>query len=95
MQIKTKKQSHAPLTYIQQRDRVVDRINLSGSQVIIGGFKTIKDFDWITKINHALSGRNSHLKIEEKQNKKKTWTDARRPVPRLWIRSAEVRGERR
>ena len=23
------------------------------------------------------------------------WTDARRPVPRLWIRSAEVRGERR
>ena len=20
------------------------------------------------------------------------WTDARRPVPRLWIRSAEVRG---
>ena len=24
-----------------------------------------------------------------------SWTDARRPVPRLWIRSAEVRGERR
>ena len=24
-----------------------------------------------------------------------TWTDARRLVPRLWIRSAEVRGERR
>ena len=24
-----------------------------------------------------------------------TWTDARRPVPRLWIRSAEERGERR
>ena len=23
------------------------------------------------------------------------WTDARRPVPRLWIRSAEERGERR
>ena len=23
------------------------------------------------------------------------WTDARRPVPRLWIRFAEVRGERR
>ena len=23
------------------------------------------------------------------------WTDARRPAPRLWIRSAEVRGERR
>ena len=23
------------------------------------------------------------------------WMDARRPVPRLWIRSAEVRGERR
>ena len=21
-----------------------------------------------------------------------SWTDARRPVPRLWIRSAEVRG---
>ena len=25
----------------------------------------------------------------------KQWTDARRPVPRLWIRSAEERGERR
>ena len=24
-----------------------------------------------------------------------SWTDARRPVPRLWIRSAEERGERR
>ena len=24
-----------------------------------------------------------------------TWTDARRPVPRLWIRSAEERGEHR
>ena len=23
-----------------------------------------------------------------------TWTDTRRPVPRLWIRSAEVRGKR-
>ena len=23
---------------------------------------------------------------------KHAWTDARRPVPRLWIRSAEVRG---
>ena len=34
--IKTKKQSHAQITYIQQRDCVVDRINLSGSQVIIG-----------------------------------------------------------
>ena len=22
-----------------------------------------------------------------------SWTDERRPVPRLWIRSAEVRGE--
>ena len=66
MQILTKKQSHAQLTYIQQRDCVVDRINLSGSQVIIGGFTTIKDFDWIKKINHALSIRNSHLKIEEK-----------------------------
>ena len=64
--IKTKKQSNAQLTYIQLRDCVVDRINLSGSEVIIGGFKTIKDFDWIKKINHALSSRNSHLKIEEK-----------------------------
>ena len=62
--IKPKKQSHAQLTYIQQRHCVVDRINLSGSEVIIGGFKTIKDFDWIKKLNHALSSRNSHLKIE-------------------------------
>ena len=44
MQIKTKKQSHAQLTYIQQRDCVVDRINLSGSQVIIGGFLLLQNF---------------------------------------------------
>ena len=51
--------------YIQQRDSVVDRINISRSEVIIGRFNTIKGFDWIKKINHALSRRNSHLKIEE------------------------------
>ena len=35
------------------------------------------------------------LDSKKKKKKKKMWTDARRPVPRLWIRSAEERGERR
>ena len=30
---------------------------------------------------------------DRRVNKSPAWTDARRPVPRLWICSAEVRGE--
>ena len=35
--------------------------------------------------------KNRHA--NHRTSKKNKWTDARRPVPRSWIRSAEVRAE--
>ena len=39
----------------------------------------------------VFSQNYDNYKREHIENKQVDWTDARRPVPRLWIRSAEVR----
>ena len=56
---------------------------------ISSGF-SIGLFDWVRYFSGLMSP--AMILIPKLLRAFKAWTDARRPVPRLWSRSAEVRG---
>ena len=77
--------------------------SLSGSSGVrdpleVGIFSIVNAGGFIV---HSFSSSPTHrfdmteILYKMTENRKSLWTDARRPVPRLWIRSAEERGQRR
>ena len=98
--------SHPPSSTLFERI-VSDALEEHDGTVSSGGrtitnLRFADDIDALTDEEQELEALNENLyktctryKMDISAEKSKPWTDAWRPVPRLWIRSTEERGERR